>query len=85
MSSLPPRPLTGEAQSAPRRLQSLARRDPQLYPLAGIVLLTVGVAGYFLSSRSTGADTGHAQPMMPSKLKEEVEKHEASRAPRKTS
>ncbi|ELU40972.1 hypothetical protein AG1IA_05002 [Rhizoctonia solani AG-1 IA] len=78
MSSLPPRPLPGEFQSAPRRLQSLARRDPQLYPLAGIVLLTCGAAGYFLWARPTGADTGHAKPMLPSRLKEEVEKHEAS-------
>ncbi|CAE6439006.1 unnamed protein product [Rhizoctonia solani] len=85
MSSLPPRPLAGETQSVPRRLQNIARRDPQLYPLAAIMLVTVGAAAYFLSARPTGADTGHAKPMIPSKLKEEVEKHRTSGIPKKAS
>ncbi|KAJ1300169.1 hypothetical protein OPQ81_011921 [Rhizoctonia solani] len=81
MSSLPPRPPASEAQSIPRNVNRLAKRDPQLYPLAAIMLVTVGAAGYFLYSRPTGADTGSAKPMMPSNLKEEVKKHEAAGRP----
>ncbi|CAE6452774.1 unnamed protein product [Rhizoctonia solani] len=85
MSSLPPRPPSHEAQSIPKNVNRLAKRDPQLYPLAAIMLVTVGAAAYFLSARPTGADTGHAKPMIPSKLKDEVQKHEAAGTPKKTS
>ncbi|CAE6345753.1 hypothetical protein RSOLAG22IIIB_08146 [Rhizoctonia solani] len=83
MSSLPPRPPHPEAQSIPKNLNRLAKRDPQLYPLAGIMLVTVGAAAYFLSAKPTGADTGTHKPMLPSRVKEEVEKHEAAAAQRK--
>ncbi|KAH7332985.1 hypothetical protein B0J17DRAFT_721820 [Rhizoctonia solani] len=84
MSSLPPRPPAHEAQNIPKNLNRLAKRDPQLYPLAGIMLVTVGAAAWFLSARPTGADTGHHKPMMPSKLKDEVEKQEAAGVQRKS-
>ncbi|CAE6454569.1 unnamed protein product [Rhizoctonia solani] len=78
MSSLPPRPPHSEAQSVPKHLNRLAKRDPQLYPLAGIMLLTVGAAAYFLGVHPTGADTGTHKPMLPSKVRDEVEKAEAA-------
>ncbi|CAE6422130.1 unnamed protein product [Rhizoctonia solani] len=84
MSSLPPRPPHPEAQSIPKNLNRLAKRDPQLYPLAGIMLLTVGAAAYFLAARPTGADTGSHKPMLPSKVKDEVEKQEAAGLQRKS-
>ncbi|KDN44220.1 hypothetical protein RSAG8_05693, partial [Rhizoctonia solani AG-8 WAC10335] len=83
MSSLPPRPSHPEAQSIPRNLNRLAKRDPQLYPLAAIMLLTVGAAGYFLTAKPTGADTGLHKPMLPSRVKEEIEKQEAAGAQKK--
>ncbi|CAE6528349.1 unnamed protein product [Rhizoctonia solani] len=84
MSSLPPRPPAHEAQSIPKHVNRFAKRDPQLYPLAAIMLATVGAAAYFLTAKPTGADTGSSRPMLPSKIKEEVQKHEASGIPNKT-
>jgi hypothetical protein len=49
------------------------------------MLVTVGAAAYFLSARPTGADTGHAKPMIPSKIKEEVQKHDSAGNLKKTS
>ncbi|KAG8782977.1 hypothetical protein FRC12_020248 [Ceratobasidium sp. 428] len=117
MSSLPPRPPTQEAQSIPKHMNRLAKRDPQLYPvrltqlgtllladfglmshashnnlstglsrlfpsfsdhqLAAIMAVTVGVAAYFFTSKPTGADQGHVAPTLPSRVKEEVDKHKA--------
>ncbi|CAE6398636.1 hypothetical protein RSOLAG1IB_09738 [Rhizoctonia solani AG-1 IB] len=85
MSSLPPRPPSHDAHSIPKNVNRLAKRDPQLYPLAAIMLVTVGAAAYFLSARPTGADTGHAKPMIPSKIKEEVQKHDSAGNLKKTS
>lgn len=45
--------------------------------LAAVVLATVGVGAWFLSSKPTGADQGESKPMMPSRLKHEVEKQNA--------
>ncbi|KAF8595029.1 hypothetical protein BDV93DRAFT_564845 [Ceratobasidium sp. AG-I] len=76
MSSLPPRPPPTE--SAAKQVNRLAKRDPQLYPLAAVVLVTVGVGAYFLTSKPTGADQGERAPSMPSRVKDEVEKHKAA-------
>ncbi|KAG9097684.1 hypothetical protein FRC06_007288 [Ceratobasidium sp. 370] len=78
MSSLPPRPPSQEAQTIPKTMNRLAKRDPQLYPLAAVVLTTLGVAAYFLTRNPTGADKGHVAPAMPSRVKEEVDKHKAA-------
>ncbi|KAG8707006.1 hypothetical protein FRC12_024577 [Ceratobasidium sp. 428] len=77
MSSLPPRPPSQEAQSIPKHMNRLAKRDPQLYPLAAIMAVTVGVAAYFFTSKPTGADQGHVAPTLPSRVKEEVDKHKS--------
>ncbi|QRV71993.1 hypothetical protein RhiJN_14989 [Ceratobasidium sp. AG-Ba] len=81
MSSLPPRPHAHEAQSIPRHMNRLAKRDPQLYPLAAIVVATLGVAGYFFTSNPTGADKGHVQPNMPSTLKQTVDNYSSEGLP----
>ncbi|KAG9121222.1 hypothetical protein FRC07_009281 [Ceratobasidium sp. 392] len=78
MSSLPPRPPGQQAQSVPKHMNQLAKRDPQLYPLAIIMLTTIGAATYFFTSKPTGADQGHVAPAMPSRVKEEVDKHKAA-------
>ncbi|KAG8975749.1 hypothetical protein FRB90_009436 [Tulasnella sp. 427] len=51
-------PLQGVGNSVPKMANRFAKRDPQLYPLWGIMALTVGAAGYFLSVRKgSQADT----------------------------
>ncbi|KAG9106469.1 hypothetical protein FRC07_008814 [Ceratobasidium sp. 392] len=85
MSSLPPRPPGQEAQSIPKHMNRLAKRDPQLYPLAAIVLATIGVAGYYFSRNPTGADKGHVAPAMPSKVKEAVDMYKAEGPPSNSS
>ncbi|KAG8964861.1 hypothetical protein FRC03_001248 [Tulasnella sp. 419] len=50
MASLPPRE-NAARQSLPRMYNRFAKRDPQLYPLAAIMVTTLGVAGYFLTVR----------------------------------
>ncbi|KAG8954958.1 hypothetical protein FRC04_010442 [Tulasnella sp. 424] len=50
--------LQGVGNSVPRMANRFAKRDPQLYPLFGIMALTLGAAGYFFSVRKAAqADT----------------------------
>ncbi|KAH7330712.1 hypothetical protein B0J17DRAFT_722394 [Rhizoctonia solani] len=50
MSSLPPRGAPGST------LNRFARRDPQLYPLAAIMLAITATGGYFLAQKSQTHD-----------------------------
>ncbi|QRV71992.1 hypothetical protein RhiJN_00006 [Ceratobasidium sp. AG-Ba] len=81
MSSLPPRQPGHEAQSIPKQMNRFAKRDPQLYPLAAIVLGTVGFFGWYFSRNPTTAETSHVAPSMPSRVKEEVDKYKMQNPP----
>ncbi|KAJ1300170.1 hypothetical protein OPQ81_011922 [Rhizoctonia solani] len=81
MASLPPRLPTDQSPSILRQFSRFARVDPQLYPLAVITLVTVGFGSYFLCLKPTKADSSMSRPMFPSKMKEEVERHEAEGRP----
>ncbi|KAG9047553.1 hypothetical protein FS837_002016 [Tulasnella sp. UAMH 9824] len=51
-------PLQGVGNNIPKMYNRFAKKDPQLYPLFGIMALTLGAAGYFLSVRKgSQADT----------------------------
>ncbi|QRV76884.1 hypothetical protein RhiJN_19729 [Ceratobasidium sp. AG-Ba] len=53
MSSLPPR-------TPGSTFNRFAKRDPQLYPLAGIMLAITATAGYFLAQKSQTHDAARA-------------------------